>query len=263
MKGLYLFPFFIFASCVAFQAQQKSELSKADKSALEGIIVESYYVSDSADYVDSLGDVLKSGAITYRIYVDMKPDYTLQLIYGSQKHPLSIQTSTTFYNNADCGALIGYNVNYLKINRGKYALDSWITINSATNHYAGILKSHDKDGSIIERHSLNKADGLTNGNLPTIKPFNLDMNFFDNDSNAVVFSTTNGGWAAISGVKSGVKGPTTDNRVLIAQLTTNGILSFELNVQLGTPSGGVVNFVAKNPESSEIKFEALTKAIKP
>ena len=46
--------------------------------------------------------------------------------------------------------------------------------------------------------------------------------------------------------------------VLIAQLTTNGKLSFELNLQIGTPTGGTIQFVAKNPEGNELKFKQLT-----
>ncbi len=248
---------FIIISFFSFHAQAQNGLTNTDKSALEGIIVEKYFIADSSDYNDTLNPLPK-GTITYRIYVDMKPDYTLQLVYGNEKHPLTIQTSTQFYNNADCGALIGYNVNYLKVNRSTFALDSWLTINSASNQYAGILKSEDADGSVLNRHSLNKTDGFTQGNLPVIKPFNIDLNFFNNDTNASLFSTNNGGWAAITGVKSGSKGPTVENRVLIAQLTTDGKLSFDLNIQIGTPSGGAVQFVSKHAEGAEIKFDQLS-----
>ena len=79
------------------------------------------------------------------------------------------------------------------------------------------------------------------------------MNFFNNDSTAAKFSANNGGWAALGGVK----GPTSENRVLIAQLTTNGKLSFRINIQIGTPTGGSLKFVAKNPEGMEIKFNGL------
>src|SRR5207237_4309911 len=136
---------------------------------------------------------------TYRIFVDMKPDYSLQLVYGSPKHELRIETSTTFFNNKDCGALVGYNVNYKKINQGSYCLDSWITLNSATDRHAGILKADDRNGSIIHKKGLEKADGLTNGNLPVFKPFNLGLNFFNWEDNPSLFSTNNCCLAVISG----------------------------------------------------------------
>ena len=260
IKRIYSFTLFsiIFISNISLHAQVKPELTDADKSSLEAIIVEKYYVSDSTDAADTLGGLLAVGSTTYRIYIDMKPGYVLQAVYGNQKHELRIQTTTKFYNNTYCGALIGYNVNPLKVNKGNYALDSWITINSATTNHAGVLLSEDKDGSIIKiKQALSKADGLTDGNLPLIKPFNMGSFSCFKDANASLFSTRNGGWGALSGFKAGSKGPTDANQVLIAQLTTTGNLSFELNIQIGTPSGGTVNYVAKNPEGSEIKFDAL------
>lgn len=239
-------------------AQGQAQLSAADKSALEGIIVEKYYVAGPSDYADTSGGALPEGAITYRIYVDMKPDYRLQVVYGKANHELRIVTSTTFYNNKNCGALVGYNVEYSKLNEGAYALDSWITLNSATNRHAGVLRADDSDGSILTKKDFTKTDGLTNGNLPVFKPFNIDLNFFNWVKDPSVFTTSNGGWGALSGVVGGTKGPTADNRVLIAQLTTNGKLSFDLNIQVGTPSGGTVQFVAKNAEGSEIKFAGLS-----
>jgi hypothetical protein len=105
---------------------------------------------------------------------------------------------------------------------------------------------------------LSKSDGLTNGNLPWFKPFNLNMGFFDKADSASYFTTRNGGWAALDGVaRAGIKGPTPDNRILIAQLTTNGELSFDLNIQVGTPSGGALHFVAHSPEGEEMLFKNL------
>jgi hypothetical protein len=256
MKRYSLFVFSFCILCTSLFAQDVSKLTAADKTALEGIIVEKYYVSDSTDGNDSL---LPKGSITYRIYADLKPNYSLQLIYGDDRHPLTIKTSTKFYNDPEVGAVIGYNVHYLNINEKAFALDSWLTINSASSQYAGVLLSEDKDGSVLKRRTFEKADGLTQGNLPMIKPFNLDLNFFNNDTTASVFTTDNGGWAAISGVKSGSMGPTPDNKVLIAQLTTDGILSFQLNMQLGTPSGEFLKFVYKDAEvlSGEFNCAAL------
>jgi len=250
--------FILIFFCHTSFAQEVRELNEADKSALEGIIVEKYYTSDASDNKDTTGGYLPVGSVTYRIYVDMKPDYTLQVVYGSAKHELRIKTTTSFFNNTYIHAATGLNVHNTKINENTVALDSWLTMNSATRNHAGVLKSEDKDGSIITRSSLSKADGLTSGNLPMFKPYNLDMSFFNKNGDDSVFYANNGGWAAINGTTSGTKGPTPENRVLIAQLTTNGKLSFELNVQIGTPSGGTVNFVAKNPEGSEIKFDGLT-----
>jgi hypothetical protein len=247
--------------CSTLFAQDFSQLSAADKSALEGIIVEKYYTSD---ILDSLDAQLPKGSVTYRIYADLKPNYSLQLIYGDTRHPLCIKTSTKFYNNPKCGAVIGYNVHYLALNQDNFALDSWITINSASSQYAGVLLSEDTDGSVLKRRTFEKADGFAVGNLPMIKPFNLDVNFFDNDTTASVFTVNDGGWAAISGVKSGSVGPTADNKILIAQLTTDGVISFDLNMQLGTPEGNFLKFVYKDAEplEGEVLFAPLSLAEK-
>jgi hypothetical protein len=250
----FFFCLFIITNISPIQAQEKYVATHDDSLALENVITEVYYVSDSSDLADTSGGVLSQGAVTYRIYIDMKPGYSLQMVYGNQKHELFIKTDTKFFNNQECGALTGFNVDARRINDNSVALDSWITMGAATRLHTGILKADDKDGSVIKRATLDNTDGLTKGELPNFKIFNLDLNFFNDPKNASDFRTNNGGWAA----PGGVKGPTNDNRVLIAQLTTNGKLNFELNIQIGTPTGGYVQFVAKRPEGSEIQSNKLT-----
>jgi hypothetical protein len=237
-------------------AQENYILSHLDSLALENVIVEKYYVSDTNDYTDSTLNAIPKGAITYRIFIDMKPGYSLQVVYGDVKHELFLRTSTKFFNDNACYAETGFNIDAKKLHIGTVALDSWITMGAASRLHTGIPRAEDNDGYsfITNRGSLSKTDGLTKGNLPDFKLFNLDLSFFRNDSTASDFSTNNGAWAALGGVK----GPTPVNRVLIAQLTTNGKLSFGLNVQLGTPTGDYIQFVAKNPEGSEMQFEGLT-----
>ena len=236
-------------------AQNKNILNHNDSLALENIIVEEYYVSNSTDFIDTTGGVLSKESVTYRIFVDMKPDYNLQLVYGDEKHELQIQTTTTFFNNTICSAETGFNVDAKTINNNTIALDSWVTMGAATRLHTGILKTEDDSvfSFISNRPSLSKTDGLTKGVLPNFQIFNFDLKFF-NQSNATKLTTNNGGWAA----PGGVKGPTKENRVLIAQLTTNGKLSFKLNVQIGTPNGGFIKFVANNPEGEEIQFTKLS-----
>ena len=73
-------------------------------------------------------------------------------------------------------------------------------------------------------------------------------------TNGPVFSTWNGSWASLNG---SIGPDSIDNKVLIAQITTDGIFSFELNIQIGTPTGGVQNFVAVNPVANEIVIPSL------
>jgi hypothetical protein len=224
-----------------------------DSLALEDVIVEEYYIADSTDCADTLGGILPQGSITYRIYLDLRPGYKVQAIYGSAGHEMFIKSTTAFYNNENYIALTGLNVNDKNINIGNVALDSWITVGAATRMKMGIPKSDDKDSSLINKAGLSKQDGLTDGVLPLLKTYNLDLSCFKFAMNNGVFSTKNGAWASLGGTK----GPTDDNKVLIAQITTNGKLSFELNVQIETPKKDILNFVAKDPVKYELAFKKL------
>jgi len=234
-------------------------ITDEDKTSLENVIVERFYVADSLDYLDTLNGRLDKGAVTYRIYIDLKPNYWLQAVYGSSTHPMIIQTTTRFFNHK-LGGVIGYNLNLKYLNAGNILLDSYLTLNSACDRFAGVILEDDKDSTdfLPRRKVFHKRDGFANGNLPLIKPFNLDQGFFNNDTTAKFFSVNNGALAGFSGVKAGAMGPTKDNKILIAQLTTNGKLSFELNIQVGTPSGGVVKYVARKPIEGEIQYDKLS-----
>ena len=226
-----------------------------DSLALEKIIVEKYYVADSIDNKDTSANALPKNSITYRIFVDMKPGYKLQMVYGDKKHELFFETTTKFYNNNDADAITGFNVDLKKISTGNIALDSWITLGAACRGFTGIPREEDTSrlSLITNRSSLAKSDGLTKAVLPDFQLYNLDLTFFNIDSTAKRFSTINGAWEALGGVV----GPTPENRVLIAQLTTNGKLTFQINVQIGTPTKGYVKLVAGKAEDSEIMFDGL------
>jgi hypothetical protein len=169
---------------------------------------------------------------------------------------LYLKTTTSFFNNTQIMAETGFNIDAKSLHIGTIALDSWITMGAASRLHTGIPRSEDSDefSFITNRKSLSKIDGLTKAALPKFQLFNVDLSSFDSTNTANCFSTRNGGWAALGGVV----GPTPENRVLIAQLTTNGKLSFGINVQIGTPSGGSVQFVYRDTEGSGIQFEGLT-----
>ncbi len=238
----------------AVSGQEKKELTEADRSALENIIVEIYHVSNAKDCDEEVGGKLPKGSITYRIFADLKPGYTLQAVYGSETHPLMIATSTAFFNNTSHGEIKGDYINDAKLNDNTVALDSWVTIGAATKSHMGIPKVDDTDGSIINKPDFKKADGL----LLTTKPkaviyVGVDIESFYGERVVSSLTTTNGSWA----VYGGTKGATEDNKILIAQLTTEGILSFDLNIQVGTPGGYNVRYVTSNPQGEEIQFNEL------
>jgi len=238
------------------------------QNGLEGIIVEKYYISNSADAAGSIG-TLNTPSTTYRIYVDMLPNYKFQAAYGVPDHELRISTSTKFFNNEDRGAITP---TYSKTQAADNTvmLDSWISVGAACSGNFGILKSEDdgvanvvNNDGILANNDVNAGiplttqDGLIAGTpqAVTLVGFTSELDIIDATSQqGNLISTFNGSWASLTGST----GPTAANKVLIGQFTTNGCFSFELNIQLGTPTGGVENYVARNPAGDEILFPDLT-----
>lgn len=245
------------------------------QNGLENIIVEKYYISDGNDTLaNATGGVLPVGSVTYRIYVDMLPGYKFQVCYGVLGHELRIETSTLFFNNEDRGST-SPNFSFLNAAKNTVMLDSWLSVGAACNGYMGVLKSEDNGvNNIVNNFTpqvlqnndpaagipLTTQDGLIASTPETFNELGLtnDILVFDNQNdgtNGPLFSTFNGSWVALNGAT----GPdTVSNKVLIAQITTDGNLCFKLNIQLRTPVPGVVeNYVAENATGTEILFPGL------
>ncbi len=249
------------------------------QNGLESIVVEKYYVSNAADAAGSAG-ALPTGSVTYRIYADMLPGYNFQALYGTpgaSGHTLLVNTTTTFFNNEDYGGT-GPTISAANVRKNSALIDSWFSVGGAAGGQMGVIKSEDTNGS------PGNAQGILQNNNPTASgPLNIgttasllandgmipgspvgvtlvgisagDLAAFDGTSQVGnSFSTNNGSIAALGGAV----GPTAANRVLIGQFTSTGVLHFELNVQIGTPSGGVQQYVASNPVGAEISIPSLT-----
>lgn len=254
---------------------------KAMAQGLEKIIVEKYYISDDLDQLKSNGSLV-SGSITYRIFVDMKAGYRFQAAYGIPGHPLSISTSTYFFNDNNYGSSVADNVlpGYLK--KGVVMLDSWLSVGAGAENMFAILKSSDTTSAIVSSDSslqnsnplagdpLRVHDGLLYASpLPKVLIYGIDaamLKLFDKgigQKNGEKFYTENGSWACLNGAI----GFDSTNTVLIAQITTNGQLTFSLNLQIGSPAGGVENYVSSNPMSSdkylsELNYPLVAEKIK-
>jgi hypothetical protein len=235
---------------------------------LDSIIVEKYYVANAADAAYSAGETnpLLAGSVTYRFYVDLKPGWNLQMAYGNSNHTLNFTTTTTFFNNDDFGGTTsGYTAGNAK--KGTTMLDSWLTIGQAASNYWGVMKSED-DGAgnfvnvngILQNNNalagipLTTQDGMFAGAPPAVSfigTFDLAM---DPNPNPFVgaghssYVNTVGSWFKLGGVV----GPTALNRVLIAQITTDGALSYNLNIIIGDGIGGTENYVANAPLAGEL-----------
>jgi len=248
------------------------------QNGLEKIIVEKYYVSDTNDASGSSG-TLPVGSVTYRIFVDMLPGYNFQAAYGSPTHTLVLKTSTTFFNNTDFGNITP---SYSKHNAAKNTvmLDSWLSVGGACAGYLGVLKSDDNGvGTVVNADGLlqnadtsagiplTTQDGIIAGIVPTFTTIGLtnETNVFnDGSANGNIFTTKNGAWTCLTGAKGH---DSVTNRVLIAQITTDGVFHYELNIQIGTPQGGREQYVVSNPEpgTDEITIPSLkgTYGIRP
>ena len=242
------------------------------QNGLENVIVEKYYISDANDTLaNSYAGKLPIGATTYRIYLDLLPGYRFQAAYGSPEHTLKIETSSTFFNNVDYGNNIPNVIPQRSIHKNTVMLDSWLSVGAAGEDLFGIMKASDDFVETIKPEnfflqnndkrigeSLLSKDGLIKGEKvprPTFFTIDDEAEIFGNKTGGS-FVLTDGAWACLGGSV----GPDslTTNRVLIGQFTTDGIFSFELNVQIGTPVPGVFQrYVARNPLKEEIVIPSL------
>ena len=216
--------------------------TKNDSLALEKVIVEKYYKAHKSDLTDSIGGKLPKGAVTYRIYIDLKPGYKLQAVYGNKDNPLIIETTTEFFNDTILKASTGDKIVDTLINQHNILLDSWLSMGCATNLHHGILKKDDNKGGVItNRKQLKMKDGLLYGDIYRVLYYGNNLKFFKDSIQAKRFYVDNATWANLLGAESPIK----TNRILVAQLTTNGKLSFVLNIQIKTPEGGTIRFCGR------------------
>ncbi len=245
------------------------------QNGLEGVIVETYYITDENDSTDILsGQHLPVGTTTYRIWADLAEGYKMQIVYGLAEHPLKIESTTPFVNNIRGGSHRGDQLSHVKIKQQTVALDSYLTIGSGSVRHLAVLKENDPDGSEIAGKNndggsarisgglltnnspemgvpLTDADGLiASPTVPSMVFFQIEGKEFANIQNSGSFIIDDGSYAVLTGVQ----GVDEFNRVLVAQITTTGDLHFELNFQLLAPYGGVERFVARNPDQSGMEF---------
>lgn len=265
MKKTSLFVF-LFMSFMSIYAQD----------ALEGIIVEKYYVSTKKDNAKKhLSGELPVGSTTYRIYVDMAPGCHFMAAYGAPGHPLEIRSTEPIYNHLDNGAEHPLRIPERSYKKNITALDSWITIGPAGEAYMGVLKTEDtiKDfasvvpfekGFLMSQKkemgfTLQERDGfLRTDNIPDITLYNIDsnLNVLRMVTSGKSFRIENGAWACMG---KGVIGVDSlgSNTILIAQITTKGKLNYELNLLLRNAEGKEQKFVAKDPIENEFLHPSL------
>ncbi len=239
---------------------------------VESVFVELYYLSDANDATDVTGGTLVEGSRTYRVFIDLCDSCALRALYGSVGHPFVLQATAPFFNNIDRGRTFGHLINNGALDEQTTALDSWLSIGAASNQRAGVLKEDDTDGSIVGGvqndggsamipggllvndvpdmgFALTDRDGLSPS--PSSPLFPPNFNVIGDDPTSVFNDQTLSNEFISEDFRMGcstpgVKGPTPENRVLVAQLTTAGELEFELNVEVERPDGTVARYVARD-----------------
>jgi hypothetical protein len=247
---------------------------------VNNVIIETYYVSDANDATDTTGGrSIAEGSKTYRIYVEIEPGSRIKKLYGDATHTLKIGSTSDFYNNIDRPSVyFGYQMNKSWFpSNPTIALDSWLTLGLATTTKYGILKSADTDGSFIGgTNNYGGTAGIIGGilnnddssaGIPLLTSDGLesstttfgtwsDDGFRDNITGGIdttVFGSQTIGSQFIANAaylqqNNGVVSvPADSNKVLIAQLTTTGEISFELNIVMMEPDG---------PSFKEVKYVA-------
>lgn len=281
MKKIAGILFFVFVCCVFRLSAQ-----------VENVVVEKYYISDANDATDTIGGGLPDRSTTYRIYIDLVAGSKLTKIYGDLNHALKISSTEIFFNNAADGQSFAKDFSKVRLGENTVALDSWLTLGQTTRNaaktYFGILKSEDTDGSIIggannDGGSAAIADGLLANNDPAAGIPLTDADGMDTMSqlpanwadygildiasgvDSTIFGSVKPGKEFISydaGLQnSGISGVDPDsNLVLVAQLTTKGQLSFELNVEVIDTNGTAIKYVAS--DSILMPGEVLNRSLK-
>lgn len=202
---------------------------------VEGVIVERYHVDKVPEGADT---------VTYRLFADLAEGYQLQLVYGDATHDLRIASTANFLNTLP-SLFYGDDLKDSALVSEFIHKDSWLTLGMIGNAHWGVPCSMDTDGGV---DAPNGSDGMmTATTVRDVVEFNLRPGYLGEITGRII-ETNNGGWAVLGGIK----GATTHNAVLIAQLRTCGDLSFELNMQLSAPDGSIEKYVAKNAREGEI-----------
>lgn len=247
---------------------------------VEGVRVETYYITDEVDATDTSGGVVEAGYTTYRIFVQLAPGSVLTGIFGDERHPFVISSTSPFFNHREDGITFGKDLSRNRYSNGTVPLDTYITLGQVSRSFAegayfAVPKESDLDGSIVggaqnDGGSAGVPGGLLNNDaagipLPiadglmigtTLPTSWIDIGFKDiiTDVDTTIFGSDNSKQDFISSSvllrNGGVAGmdPQT-NEVLVAQLTTTGDIAFELNLETLVDIGGVptaVKYVARN-----------------
>jgi len=163
-----------------------------------------YCVQTEVHFVHTDGPL--QGMTTYRVYVlTDTPEDRVSAVFGDDLFPLTISTTTSFYQDP-LGAATPNGINPILFSAfPDLVYDSWVTVG-------------------IEQVPL-----VGEGNVSTVQdgvqPWVTD---FENGQNIEINTSVGGAWYVTSDISNGLAGD--DLKVLIGQFTTDGELSGTINV---------------------------------
>jgi hypothetical protein len=159
---------------------------------------------------------------TYRVYATFDaPTNELIAVYGTQAAPMSFETTTAFFNST-LGSNFGEGINPLFFGAfPEVEFDSWLTIGSYDNTGSGGVNSVGLESYLA---LFNQGEGFT------------------------IDTFLGGSWFVIPGAsEDAISGD--DDRVLVAQLTTDGVTTLTMNFQYDDLEGN-----SNNTEGLTITF---------
>lgn len=213
-------------------------LTSGFSQGLEDLYIELYHVATPEEIAASEG-FLNEDSKTYRVYVDLEEGFSLQAIFGNKLHPLVLGTTSTFFNDMESGKRSADLLDTERAESMLVGLDSWLSIGHADRtHIACPLMLNDQ--------------AAVPGELPSMFSLLMDWTATSHQGRNG-FNIEDGTWFMLKGVQ----GVTKENMVLIAQLTTDGQLSFKLNLQILGPDGSVYQYVAAASNDGTIAHPSL------
>jgi len=262
LRILFVILFFPFASVLS-------------QNGLKEVFVEKFYTLNKADLQKSnVTGVTEKGLVTYRVFVELDSGYTLQAVYGLPEHPAFIKSTAHFYNHPGIGNTYPNLIPDKSLKKNLSYLDSWLSMGACSESFFGVplryqdkprpvvivwdknyfnnLKGRDTDFSFQDAPGMYHLDSLP---VPTMYNMDEQLKGFMAETNSSELIMTDGAWACLG---KGAKAPANlPNAILIAQLTTAGKLSYQLNLLIGTPDGKSIRYVASSPTSEELTHPSL------
>jgi hypothetical protein len=207
--------------------------------------------------------------VSHRIWVDLAPGYSMQVVFGDGHHDLEFTTTTQFWNDTSHTVVYADELDEEALRTGGAWRDSWLAMGALGRHHWAVPIVSDPDGSAIRPRALGRAERKRlppvlrdrDGAMPADSvPRTTDWRFRPGYLAAVsgsVVHTMDGAWAVLGGTP----GPTDGGQVLIAQLCTSGDLSFRLNIQVADRFRNAIKYVHSNPVQGEVLAPWLKRTV--